>query len=65
MYSACLHFFLASQPICFHGETTVLKEDGSICSMRNLAVGDRILVSREYQLPPVWSAVLAVDVYQY
>ncbi|CAF0942973.1 unnamed protein product [Adineta ricciae] len=54
-----------SRRVCFHGETTVLKEDGSICLMRNLAVGDRILVSRGYQLPPAWSTVLAVDVYQY
>ncbi|CAF1304377.1 unnamed protein product [Adineta steineri] len=53
------------RPVCFHGETTVLKQDGSICLMRNLAVGDRILASREYQSPLVWSTVLAVDVYQY
>jgi hypothetical protein len=60
-----MHNYFILAPKCFHGETVVLKEDGSICSMRNLAVGDRILVLKEPQLTPIWSTVLAIDVYQY
>ena len=50
--------------MCFHGETLVLKEDGSEGKMRDLAAGDRILVSGEDHSTVKWSTVLAVDVYQ-
>ena len=43
----------------------VLKEDGSEGRMRDLAVGDRILVSSEDHSTLKWSTVLAVDVYQH
>ena len=42
-----------------------MREDGSEGKMRDLAVGDRILVSGKDHSTLAWSAVLAVDVYQH
>lgn len=50
--------------MCFHGETVVSKEDGSSVKMRDLVVGDRILVLGTDQATLIWSIVLAIDTYQ-
>ncbi|CAF0870940.1 unnamed protein product [Didymodactylos carnosus] len=59
---------LPKRQICFDGQATLLKNDGTITHMHNLNVGDNILVayySPKNELLVKYSPVLAIDVYQH
>ncbi|CAF1153889.1 unnamed protein product, partial [Didymodactylos carnosus] len=52
---------------CFTGDTFVIQQNGQRTLMRNLNVGDHVLVSyydADNKLRLTWSPILAIDIYQ-